>query len=89
MEEINVKVKDIDDIDWKQKAVQEVLDNDSDEENNHANVEVGEGRHLSCAWHGDIPVLPRDGIYSDASSRCPEPAWQHLSFTVSTRLPNN
>ena len=41
MEEINVKVKDIDDIDWKQKAVQEVLDNDSDEENNHANVEVG------------------------------------------------
>ena len=41
MEEIKVEVKDIVNIDWKQKADQEVVDVDSDEENNHANVEVG------------------------------------------------
>ena len=36
-----------------------------------------------------IPVLHRDGICTGACSRCHEPAWQHFSFTVSTRLPSN
>ena len=41
MEEINVEAKDIDDIDKKLGADQEVNEVDSEEENNHAKVEVG------------------------------------------------
>ena len=38
-------------------------------EDPHAGVEVSHVPHLLRAWHGDIPVLHRDGIYSGASSR--------------------